>query len=314
MKKNKTTAVLAAVVAGITLNVIGSDLKIIDMKPRTETLLYSGWTFYAGDNTAVKGDATPEGGRTVTIPHDWQIEKPAQARFEGSQGFFERNGVGWYRKEFELAEVNPEKSYQIHFDRAFDRTEVYVNGQEAGRYMYGYMSFFFDITKLLRQGKNVLAVRVDNSKGWSSRWYSGAGITGDVKLIETGKARIAEYGIDIVSTLNGDMSEAEVAVTVDLEGVGESDCVLSGTLGQGAIRMNSEGKPGENKLVFHVKKPVLWSASKNSHDGLQICPCVFFCQFVSKKKCGVVYRHNWYSIVVQPLPAVINNIFEVKKS
>ena len=96
MKKNKTTAVLAAVVAGITLNVIGSDLKIIDMKPRTETLLYSGWTFYAGDNTAVKGDATPEGGRTVTIPHDWQIEKPAQARFEGSQGFFERNGVGWY--------------------------------------------------------------------------------------------------------------------------------------------------------------------------------------------------------------------------
>ena len=77
MKKNKTTAVLAAVVAGITLNVIGSDLKIIDMKPRTETLLYSGWTFYAGDNTAVKGDATPEGGRTVTIPHDWQIEKPA---------------------------------------------------------------------------------------------------------------------------------------------------------------------------------------------------------------------------------------------
>ena len=262
MKKNKTTAVLAAVVAGITLNVIGSDLKIIDMKPRTETLLYSGWTFYAGDNTAVKGDATPEGGRTVTIPHDWQIEKPAQARFEGSQGFFERNGVGWYRKEFELAEVNPEKSYQIHFDRAFDRTEVYVNGQEAGRYMYGYMSFHFDITKLVRQGKNVLAVRVDNSKGWSSRWYSGAGITGDVKLIETGKARIAEYGIDIVSTLNGDMSEAEVTVTVDLEGVGESDCVLSGTLGMGAVKLNAEGKPGGNKLVFRVKKPVLWTAEK----------------------------------------------------
>ncbi len=67
------SSVLAAVVAGITLNVIGSDLKIIDMKPRTETLLYSGWTFYAGDNTSVKGDATPEGGRTVTIPHVWQI-------------------------------------------------------------------------------------------------------------------------------------------------------------------------------------------------------------------------------------------------
>ena len=259
MKHLKKTVVFAAVAAGITLNAAGSDLRIVDLEPRTETLFYSGWNFYAGDNAAVKGDVAPEGGRAVTIPHDWQIEKPAQERFEGSQGFLERSGVGWYRKEFELAEVAPEKSYQIHFDRAFDRTEVYVNGQEAGRYMYGYMSFFFDITKLVRPGKNVLAVRVDNSKGWSSRWYSGAGITGDVKLIETGKARIAEYGINIVSTLNDDLSEADVSVTVDLEGVEGADYVLSGTLGHGAIKMNAEGK---DKLVFHVRKPVLWSAEK----------------------------------------------------
>lgn len=259
MKRRNLTAVLAAAAAGITLSAAGNDLKVVDLEPRTETLFYSGWSFYAGDNAEVKGDITPDGGRAVTIPHDWQIEKPAQERFEGSQGFLERSGIGWYRKEFELTEVNPEKSYQIHFDRAFDRTEVYVNGQEAGRYMYGYMSFFFDITKLVRPGKNVLAVRVDNSKGWSSRWYSGAGITGDVKLIETGKARIAEYGINIVSTLNDDLSEAEVAVTVDLEGVEGADYVLSGTLGHGAVRMNAEGK---DKLVFHVRKPVLWSSEK----------------------------------------------------
>ena len=262
MKHRKMTMFLAAAAAGITLNAAGNDLRITDLEPRTETLFYSDWMFYAGDNAAVKGDVAPEGGRAVTIPHDWQIEKPAEARFDGSQGFFDRNGVGWYRKEFELAEVNPEKSYQIHFDRAFDRTEVYVNGQEAGRYMYGYMSFFFDITKLLKQGKNVLAVRVDNSKGWSSRWYSGAGITGDVKLIETGKARIAEYGVNIVSTLNDDLSEAEVAVTLDLEGVDGTDYVLSGTLGMGAAKLNAEDKNGENKLVFHVKKPMLWSAEK----------------------------------------------------
>ena len=260
MKHRKMTMFLAAAAAGITLNAAGNDLRITDLEPRTETLFYSDWTFYAGDNAAVKGDVAPEGGRAVTIPHDWQIEKPADARFDGSQGFFDRNGVGWYRKEFELAEVNPEKSYQIHFDRAFDRTEVYVNGQEAGRYMYGYMSFFFDITNLLKQGKNVLAVRVDNSKGWSSRWYSGAGITGDVKLIETGKARIAEYGVNIVSTLNDDMSEAEVAVTLDLEGVEGTNYTLSGTLGMGAVKLNAEDSG--NKLVFQVKKPVLWSAEK----------------------------------------------------
>ena len=260
MKPPKKTMFLAAATAGITLNAVGNDLRIVDLAPRIETLFYSGWTFYAEDNAEVKGDVAPEGGRAVTIPHDWQIEKPAEARFDGSQGFFDRNGVGWYRKEFELADVNPEKSYQIHFDRAFDRTEVYVNGQEVGRYMYGYMSFFFDITNLLRQGRNVLAVRVDNSKGWSSRWYSGAGITGDVRLIETGKARIAEYGLNIVSTLNDDLSEAEVTVTLDLEGVDGTDYALSGTLGMGAAKLNAEGSG--NKLVFHVKKPVLWSAEK----------------------------------------------------
>ncbi len=262
MKHRKMTMFLAAAAAGITLGVAGADLRITDLAPRTETLFYSGWTFYASDNASAKGDSAPEGGRAVTLPHDWQIEKPAEARFDGSQGFFDRNGVGWYRKEFELDEVNPEKSYQIHFDRAFDRTEVYVNGQEAGRYMYGYMSFFFDITKLLKQGKNVLAVRVDNSQGWNSRWYSGAGITGDVKLIETGKTRIAEYGINIVSTLNDDMSVAEVVVTVDVEGTDAAGSVLSGTLGMGAVKLTAEGKPGENKLVFHVKKPVLWTAEK----------------------------------------------------
>jgi beta-galactosidase len=286
MKHTKKTLVLTAIAAGIVSSVTGSDLKLTDSEPRIETLFYSGWTFYNGDNAAVKDDVAPEGGRPVTVPHDWQIEKPADAKFEGSQGFFERSGVGWYRKEFELTEVNPEKSYQIHFDRAFDRTEVYVNGQAAGRYMYGYMSFHFDITDLLRAGKNVLAVRVDNSKGWDSRWYSGAGITGDVKLIETGKTRIAEYGINIVSSLNDDLSEAEVTVSVDLEGADGTDCILSGSLRNGAIKMNSEGK---DKLVFHVRKPVLWSAEKPNLYDLELSLSVDG-KTVDRRQCKVGIR------------------------
>ena len=43
MKRLKKTVVFAAVAAGITLNAAGSDLKIADLEPRTETLFYSGW-------------------------------------------------------------------------------------------------------------------------------------------------------------------------------------------------------------------------------------------------------------------------------
>ncbi|HEY1756474.1 MAG TPA: hypothetical protein VGG72_13820 [Bryobacteraceae bacterium] len=57
------------------------------------------------------------------------------------------------------------------------------------------ISFFHDVTPYLRYGGNVLAVRVDQSKQKSSRWYSGSGIYRHVWLDVTGPLRISPWGV-----------------------------------------------------------------------------------------------------------------------
>ena len=78
-------------------------------------------------------------------------------------------GIGWYRKHFTLDQA--EKVF-IEFDGVYMNSTVWVNGQKVGFRPYGYSSFEYDITPYVRQGDNVLAVRVDNSDQPNSRWYS----------------------------------------------------------------------------------------------------------------------------------------------
>lgn len=72
---------------------------------------------------------------------------------------------------------------------------VYINGEKAGWHGYGYGSFVIDLTGKLRQGENVLAVRVDNSRQPNCRWYSGSGITRNVRLIRTDRVHVNIWGV-----------------------------------------------------------------------------------------------------------------------
>jgi beta-galactosidase len=71
---------------------------------------------------------------------------------------------------------------------------VYVNGQKAGHWAYGYNSFYLDITPFLMVGKPVcLAVRLDNLP-YSSRWYPGAGLYRPVYVVVTNETAIDTWG------------------------------------------------------------------------------------------------------------------------
>ncbi len=71
---------------------------------------------------------------------------------------------------------------------------VYVNGQEAGRWDYGYMSFRVDATSFVHFGQpNVVAVHVD-TRQHQSRWYPGAGIYRKVQLVISDPVSIAHWG------------------------------------------------------------------------------------------------------------------------
>ena len=80
------------------------------------------------------------------------------------------NGV-WYLREFSVpAEWNSGKVW-ICFGAVDYLCRVYINGSLAGEHRGGYTSFRFDITKLLKSGKNTVSVYAedDNRSGLQPR-------------------------------------------------------------------------------------------------------------------------------------------------
>ena len=166
--------------------------------PRIRENIDSQWKFILADPIgAEQPDYDDSSWRTLNLPHDWAIEGDFSAdNPSGYAGGALPGGVGWYRKTIEVDSVdlaNGTKIY-IDFDGIYMLSNVYVNGISTGIRPYGYISFRRDITPLLHQGKNVIAVRVDNAEQPNSRWYSGCGIYRHVWLVKTNAVHVDQWG------------------------------------------------------------------------------------------------------------------------
>lgn len=171
------------------------------VSPRERMDFNGDWTFNLGD---VPEASDPEfddsGWRKLDLPHDWAVEGDfSQDAPSGTGGGALPGGTGWYRKTFFVPEEQSDMLWRLDFDGVYMNAEVFVNGQSLGVRPYGYISFGYDISPLLRWGeKNVVAVRVDNSDQPNSRWYSGCGIYRNVWMTRTGRVRVAPNGTYVV--------------------------------------------------------------------------------------------------------------------
>ncbi|MCI9338325.1 MAG: glycoside hydrolase family 2 protein [Lachnospiraceae bacterium] len=164
---------------------------------RKEMDFNEGWCFCLGDGTGVeKPDYIDAGWKKLMLPHDWSTEyEPAQDAPTGGGGGYATAGIGWYRKRFSLADLCEEEKVFLYFEGVYMDACVYLNGEKAGWHGYGFGSFTIDLTGKVRQGENVLAVRVDNSRQPNCRWYSGSGITRNVRLVRTGRVHVDIWGV-----------------------------------------------------------------------------------------------------------------------
>ncbi|MCC8101969.1 MAG: hypothetical protein LIP11_06805 [Clostridiales bacterium] len=89
----------------------------------------------------------------VTLPHDWQISSPFCKNMEqgAAQGYFDRWGIGWYRKEFYLdgesmcGSQRDDGVYCLCVDGIYENSTIWVNNQWVGGRKYGYSSFSLDL-------------------------------------------------------------------------------------------------------------------------------------------------------------------------
>ena len=217
----------------------------LSMQARQRDNFDKGWLFILGDSAQM---ATPTYNdnhwRKLCLPHDWAIEGDFYAgNPSGAGGGALPGGIGWYRKHFLLdCESEPGGRYFIEFDGVYMNSTVYVNGQEVGHRPYGYSSFEYDITKYLKRGDNVIAVKVDNSDQPNSRWYSGCGIYRHVWLTKTNAVHVKHWGVHVQT----DAKTGQIKVEADVEG---NNYKVRNTV------YDASGK----EVGLKVKNPHLWS-------------------------------------------------------
>ena len=241
---------------------------------RTRISFNSGWKFNLGDVTNTVGDNFNDNNwRSLNLPHDWSIELPFDSTSPtGVGGGALRGGTGWYRKTFTLPVADEGKNIFIDFDGVYCNSEVWINGHSLGVRPNGYISFRYDLTPHLKYGaeKNVIAVKVDNSKQPNSRWYSGSGIYRNVWMVKTGKVYIDNWGT-FISMPNVSNSEATVSISTTIVNATGSNKPLALT----TILYNAAGKvvaqasapitAGQNaeaKQTIKITQPQLWSVDK----------------------------------------------------
>lgn len=252
------------------------------MAQRTETLLEKNWKFVQGDvPQAVQPGYDDRQWRTVTVPHDWAIygpfdrdndlQKVAVAQnFEkqasvktGRTGGLPYVGVGWYRTTFSAPAG---KQTTLVFDGAMSEAHVYVNGQEACFWPFGYNSFYCDVTPYIyKDGRaNTLVVRLEN-KPQSSRWYPGAGLYRNVRVVTTDRIHVPVWGTQL-TTPHVSSEYASVRLRTEIANAGDNNIrilteIISPDGKVVAVKDNTRkinhGQPFEQN--FLVDAPSLWS-------------------------------------------------------
>lgn len=182
-----------------------------------KTLFDDSWKFaqgdYAGADQATFDD---KGWRDVCLPHDWSIELATDINeLSGNDGGYYPTGIGWYRKHLRATANDIKRHLELYFEGVYMNSQVYVNGTLAKTHAYGFSGFFCDMTNLLKEGDNVIAVRVDNSQQKNCRWYTGSGIYRHVWLYSTSNTHIDPWGVNVI-TREADSTEATIEVGVGI--------------------------------------------------------------------------------------------------
>ena len=189
--------------------------------------LYGDWLFFEGDaRDGFKAELDDGEWERVEIPHDWAVRRELKRDMEAdprwefgpqAQGFLDRWGIGWYRKHLVLEGKKEGKRYFLRFDGVFERCRVYMNGVVLGEHQYGYSGFSLEVTDVIEEGENLVAVRVDNSVTITDRWYSGCGIYRKVELLEVPETYL---GIEDVR-VTADFLDGKGKLVLQVDGKGE---------------------------------------------------------------------------------------------
>lgn len=220
----------------------------------------------------------------VIVPHDWAIDKNFDMRIDiqtvqvfedgetipmrrtGRTGALPTFGVGYYRTKIVSDNSMKNRRIRIEFDGAMSLSKVFLNGKFIGEWPYGYSSFAFDLTEHWNyDGDNIVTVRLENEPE-SSRWYSGAGIYRNVRIVALNDVSVAHWGTNVTTSVIK-KNYAEVNVVTDIDNYSNTaDVMLESIIYDMDDKIVAKRKSSkkitknDSQFVhnFKVSKPILW--------------------------------------------------------
>jgi beta-galactosidase len=266
---------------------IGNNDLLAQNQKRIIETLSNDWLFSKGDQQNGSDiNLKDNNWQKVTVPHDWAIYGPFNKNFDlqtvkviedgdstaktraGRTGGLPYIGVGWYRKHLQFNLEDKNKKFFVEFDGAMSHAKIYLNNKFVGEWPYGYAAFSFDISKYINFGKdNVLAVRLENKRE-SARWYPGAGIYRNVRLVTTSSTYVKHWGTYITTPkISKTQALVRIETSINLENAYADNYTLETSLytieNQKVATLTTPINSKSNGLVvqeIEIKNPVLWSA------------------------------------------------------
>ncbi|WP_404336485.1 glycoside hydrolase family 2 protein [Sphingomonas sp. MMS12-HWE2-04] len=144
----------------------------------------------------------------TSLPGSW-IGHAAEMRYY--------QGLVWYQRSFAAQLPKPGTRIFLRFGAADYSADVYLNGKQVGRHSGGFTPFAFDVTKLLRAGRNQITVGVDSARTVDdvpppvTDWETYGGITRSVTLLAVPETYVDDAWVRLTR-------DGQIAVTVRLDG------------------------------------------------------------------------------------------------
>ena len=153
---------------------------------------------------------------TMQVPGDWNTQ---------DERLFFYEGTVWFKRSFDWHQTAGRRTL-LYFGAVNYEAHVYVNGQEAGHHVGGFTPFNMDVTELLKEGENVLIVKVDNKRKAENvptqifDWWNYGGITRDVCLVDVAETYVESWSLPLTpSKGRGNVITFSVKLNKPVEGL-----------------------------------------------------------------------------------------------
>ena len=193
---------------------------------------------------------------TMQIPSDWNTQ---------DERLFFYEGTVWFKKSFQAVPMQDYRTL-LYFGAVNYDCHVWVNGKKAGHHIGGFTPFNFDISDLLKEGENVVIVKVDNKRHAEDvptqifDWWNYGGITRDVKLVKVTPVYLEDYSLQLTKAdAKAKQREISFSARLNKKESGHKVCVFIPELKlEQQLTTDAEGTVS-GTLKVNSKKLQLWS-------------------------------------------------------